>query len=293
MPVAIERWHGQFQLTRPARGATRRLYRLSFQNSISTHTPREGRDHAPHCGARIFNYFNSHAPRGARPVSQPLSVKSYSKFQLTRPARGATDILYSMARNPGTFQLTRPARGATNNSPKTIIWYRISTHTPREGRDVPPPSAVGECSHFNSHAPRGARPGKIFSGLKSIQISTHTPREGRDGFTMTIKNTYGDFNSHAPRGARRGLCPLAESDNYISTHTPREGRDVITLYHEFTIKSFQLTRPARGATPLITAITVPSAFQLTRPARGATDGNKITVRTYRISTHTPREGRDI
>ncbi len=102
-----------FQLTRPARGAT--LYkpaRISAIN-ISTHTPREGRD-VPLDVNRLYVkcYFNSHAPRGAR--------------------RGLTSRLSGIS----IFQLTRPARGATKNSKYCNKPLDISTHTPREGRDV-------------------------------------------------------------------------------------------------------------------------------------------------------------
>ncbi len=127
------RMQGIFQLTRPARGATSATsggYRIAL---ISTHTPREGRDaitievasdmyistHTPREGRDLYRVqvgafrdnFNSHAPRGAR--RQALRVSpSTQKFQLTRPARGAT--IKSIGNRGNLF---------------------ISTHTPREGRD--------------------------------------------------------------------------------------------------------------------------------------------------------------
>ncbi len=83
----------QFQLTRPARGATLFVADHGFADDISTHTPREGRDsflpviqptppnistHTPREGRDgcftfilfFFIYFNSHAPRGARPAEK-------------------------------------------------------------------------------------------------------------------------------------------------------------------------------------------------------------------------------
>ena len=96
--------------------------------------------HAP-CGARLHNVealflevnFNSHAPCGARRFA-PVNVCSMPVFQLTRPVWGATPVIVC-----------------------ALLDFRISTHTPRVGRDrrdgVFP---VGELN-FNSHAPCGAR----------------------------------------------------------------------------------------------------------------------------------------
>ena len=56
----------------------------------------------------------------------------------------------------------------------------------------------------------------------------------------------------------------------ISIHAPREGRDDMHAALDYAAEVFQSTRPARGATPPITPVTMSSIFQSTRPARGAT-----------------------
>ncbi len=84
------------------------------------------------------------------------------------------------------FQLTRPARGATSLTVILKTMARISTHTPREGRDriklntykssslfqltrpargatILPCHSVVLLTNFNSHAPRGARLRLYFS----------------------------------------------------------------------------------------------------------------------------------
>ena len=76
------------------------------------------------------------------------------------------------------FQLTRPVRGATGHSAADMPErYKISTHTPREGRDFPP----------------------VFVKIPAVAISTHTPREGRDidGLSNAVWDDT-NFNSHAP-----------------------------------------------------------------------------------------------
>ena len=57
------------------------------------------------------------------------------------------------------FQSTRPARGATDLGDGRCRWEIISIHAPREGRDIK--SEIDEWevrTYFNPRAPRGARP---------------------------------------------------------------------------------------------------------------------------------------
>ena len=154
--------------------------------------------------------FNSRAPRGARLVSNRAFLPT-ARFQLTRPARGAT----AQASTPSgfaAFQLTRPARGATGTFPKLRDAHPISTHAPRAGRDPRTHLLVSARSYFNSRAPRGARRGgqrrcgrsrrfqltRPARGATSRHkhcadfkhISTHAPRAGRDSLSCRkIKNT--------------------------------------------------------------------------------------------------------
>ena len=61
--------------------------------SISTHTPLAGRDFCGVVDNRAASDFYSHAPRGARPDCMLLTVFPI-KFLLTRPSRGATQLIY-------------------------------------------------------------------------------------------------------------------------------------------------------------------------------------------------------
>ena len=106
-----------FQLTRPVWGVTDLHTRHNRLVVISTHTPRVGRDDLPY-----------------RLLIQKLS------FQLTRPVWGVTRFHIFLPR------LLMPS----------AFFQKISTHTPRVGRDIPETNKVPFSDDFNSHAPCGA-----------------------------------------------------------------------------------------------------------------------------------------
>ena len=168
----------------------------------------------------------------------------------------------------------------------------ISTHTPLAGRDRCLTYCFPQITHFNSHAPRGARrkfscdrswrkkfqltrPSRgatftsFFSFFCSHVISTHTPLAGRDG---VLKQQYGTFE--------------------ISTHTPLAGRDnrdhIDLLQHQ----TFQLTRPSRGATPAKSQIGRLHKISTHTPLAGRDAGEMAKRKCDFISTHTPLAGRD-
>ena len=76
--------------------------------------------------------------------------------------------------------------------------------------------------------------------------------------------------AHTMREGCDSLANNAHRFGIISTHTPREGRDALVIFAPQSAHTFQLTRPARGATPR----------RRSAPLKNI------------ISTHTPREGRD-
>ena len=171
---------GAFQSTRPLRGATAAAWSDAHPDEISIHAPLAGRDvdafvmfskittyfnpRAP-CGARLHGaayiqqhgHFNPRAPCGARRRDR-LTVIFRTKFQSTRPLRGATlsffpcmafftvisihaplagrdDISRSTGWTAAGFQSTRPLRGATYVGPAAEAVCRISIHAPLAGRD--------------------------------------------------------------------------------------------------------------------------------------------------------------
>ena len=78
-----------FQSTRPARGATYLRYQFIQLYRVSIHAPRAGRDHLVKDN-HARNAVSIHAPRAGRDFIDGGGGCSYSQFQSTRPARGAT-----------------------------------------------------------------------------------------------------------------------------------------------------------------------------------------------------------
>ncbi len=145
--------------------------------SVSIHAPRAGRDSGSRIISPDVSRFNPRAPRGAR---------------LRRFARG----------NPlSKFQSTRPARGATWNGIQQRMDEGVSIHAPRAGRDryVPRWPNCGCC--FNPRAPRGARRFGFLGCIFSNEFQSTRPARGAtpDG---SLSTSVDGFQSTRPaRGA--------------------------------------------------------------------------------------------
>ena len=119
-----------------------------------------------------------------------------SKFQSTRPARGATQELCRI-RKEELFQSTRPARGATRLAVLDLPVHRISIHAPREGRD--------------GYGREVTTPG---------DISIHAPREGRDSKSKQISSHIFAKKSWIPdifaqNAAFQSALPLADRQKLL------------------------------------------------------------------------------
>ena len=192
---------------------------------ISTHAPRAGRDLGVSLNFLSFSDFNSRAPRGAR-LFASMGAALYADFN-SRATRGARLLQAVECRSGLQFQLTRPARGATDGRPLCGLAVVISTHAPRAGRDLCCRRCWTYQKNFNSRGPRGGRLLSAAGCRRCISfqltrpargataddrhvkdllgISTHAPRAGRDGTVTLTEQDLGDFNSRAPRGARLTL----------------------------------------------------------------------------------------
>ena len=147
-----------FQSTRPSRGATNKM-KVAVQNlTISIHAPLAGRDSRKRVWKASTANFNPRAPRGARRV-HGRTQGIYSRFQSTRPSRGATWLTREGIRcfsnfNPRAprgarpprpvllvhepiFQSTRPSWGATESSCPLLISSEFQSTRPSWGATVP------------------------------------------------------------------------------------------------------------------------------------------------------------
>ena len=169
-------------------------------------------------------YISTHAPLAGRDKGQANTMDALTKFQPTRPLRGAT-IEKADDMIQYEFQPTRPLRGATARFAEPRALCRISTHAPLAGRDGNAfvlPVTQGD---FNPRAPCGARPSVQLYLLSLARFQPTRPLRG------------------ATREAAEAVIAPA-----ISTHAPLAGRDWGEAYDVPYTKKFQPTRPLRGAT---------------------------------------------
>ena len=167
---------GQFQLTRPLRGATLQGRPAQIDRDISTHTPLAGRDLVACSMTGSIADFNSHAPCGARPVLRRRQ-QHIRHFNSHAPC-GARLLAVNADRRAVPFQLTRPLRGATRGLALIRMMEEISTHTPLAGRDKIGAGRVTNRGNFNSHAPCGARQIGISGDISVIRFQLTRPLRG-------------------------------------------------------------------------------------------------------------------
>ena len=152
------------------------------------------------------------------------------------------------------FQLTRPMRGATHMIFAIYTDIMISTHTPHAGRNIyNKPNVEIRFINFNSHAPCGAQHNSLTTLSGDLTISTHTPHAGRNIDLFANMDTVKIlFQLTRPmRGATKSFFYLAYRQSqfqltrpmrgatviqrrctitiFISTHTPHAGRN--QLFH--------------------------------------------------------------
>ncbi len=214
----------EFQLTRPARGATIAIRHLIEAPEFQLTRPARGATQRPATASDIIDNFNSHAPRGARLINSFFNSLRFLNFNSHAP-RGARLFFYSNIIRQRKFQLTRPARGATYFPYVKPMVPLISTHTPREGRDRSTKIYSSGRMHFNSHAPRGARPDIGADRYKKLIFQLTRPARGATIVKCFTLKCLTKFQLTRPARGATKCVPAHATKISISTHTPREGRD--------------------------------------------------------------------
>ena len=186
---------------RPMRGAT-------------TDPSKSGADH---------RHFNPRAPCGAR----PRTLRRWfwkSKFQSTRPMRGATGCRPTSGTSL-VFQSTRPMRGATRMMMAERGVFSFQSTRPMRGATL----HAATLAHFG-------------------RISIHAPLAGCDAVASSSFMYFARFQSTRPvRGATTQIHQNHRL-TMISIHAPRAGRDSSSPWNLGDGRTFQSTRPVRGAT---------------------------------------------
>ena len=296
------------------RGAT--FYGLPPYAAFGYSNPR-----AP-CGARrlrlrtptMILYFNPRAPCGARLLWIAMTVLK-SKFQSTRPMRGATIIVSSQTMDFDKFQSTRPMRGATfRGLANNLLCIVISIHAPHAGRDSPRVCKttlmlsfqstrpmrgattkiikllIGHIN-FNPRAPCGARPYVNDNAGLSSSISIHAPHAGRDCFCPFCQKYVQHFNPRAPCGARPALRLSAASSSYFNPRAPCGARPDLRCTEAEPDSQFQSTRPMRGATtPALSPSTSPTHFNPRAPCGARPPARRQSMRNRKFQSTRPMRG---
>ena len=237
-----------FLSTLPARGATRRIDKISGIKEFLSTLPARGA--TPVVSARELHDFliSIHAPREGSDTRNG-SPLLYRRYFYPRSPRGERRCVFLLGALICEISIHAPREGSDSGD-QAGDWATkwISIHAPREGSDprcrtVPPPdgnfyprSPRGErrcclggivprfC--ISIHAPREGSDGKA-SGVSVFHvISIHAPREGSDSRTPCGVRWTKDFYPRSPRGERPERAPESSArQNHISIHAPREGSD--------------------------------------------------------------------
>ena len=193
------------------------------------------------------------------------------------------------------FQSTRPVRGATNGAAAvTTADQQVSIHAPRTGRDNTRQAHIWWRSRFQSTRPaRGATTGQGRDDTTENRFQSTRPARGATSQSLHRRRRRTSFNPRAPHGARHRASDSPGEQRQVSIHAPRTGRDTPVRGRGAHRGLFQSTRPARGATSgrcqasraepgfnpraphgarrnSTQRRTYQTRFQSTRPARGAT-----------------------
>ena len=170
-------------------------------------------------------------------------------FQSTRPARGATALLYLLWKENLPYFNPRAPRGARRKvTVHFTVLSKISIHAPREGRDLVDLSVVLKDS-ISIHAPREGRDSQAqLNQLQQMAFQSTRPARGATGRCRSSCMRSRAFQSTRPaRGATAYLLPRPPLPQNFNPRAPRGARRkrISKIYAHL---KFQSTRPARGAT---------------------------------------------
>ena len=210
------------------------------------------------CGARpgseqapgFENCISIHAPRAGRDIPQTMAGMSPAIFQSTRPVRGATGER-SHEPGQGHISIHAPRAGRDHLEGNRPEGWTISIHAPRAGRDKLTGLVQGSNIIFQSTRPvRGATAVALLP-FEPLSISIHAPRAGRDAMFGNMQTESTLFQSTRPvRGATMVSSSASSSISHFNPRAPCGARR-IGFKSLLPRQIFQSTRPVRGATPAL------------------------------------------
>ena len=216
----------------------------------------------------------------------------FSLFQSPHPVRGATGSRSCWPPSQCHFNPRTPrgVRRDTGIGPHGDA--NFNPRTPRGVRRRPRVETAPQAEFQSTHPARGATWARLFQS-RSHNISIHAPREGCDEAQGVSANKSSYFNPRTPRGVRPALRACLSEPSVISIHAPREGCDQSRRADMPSVREFQSTHPARGATWSTWPPTWPLSNFNPRTPRGVRLAlHRGRPRHRPISIHAPREGCD-
>ena len=205
------------------------------------------------CGARphaefggdLANGFNPRAPCGARPARCGC-VACAGDVSIHAPHAGRDQQMCSRMWMQSRFQSTRPMRGATScNGFPLLRLYSFNPRAPcgaRQGLFA----ATERYASFNPRAPCGARPGSIRGFVVLDEFQSTRPMRGATSPYLQVGGVPMFQSTRPMRGATTAGILSVMYLTFQSTR-PMRGATTEGLSAAWRVL-FQSTRPMRGAT---------------------------------------------
>ena len=211
-----------------------------------------------------------------------------SKFQSTRPMRGATLKLLDEGKIFIHFNPRAPcgARLFSSCSPPFVNLFQSTR--PMRGATGYVEFINGLSENFNPRAPCGARHAKLLRELReSFLFQSTRPMRGATGSFQAQDRAWLGFQSTRPmRGATLLLLLVGALLLCISIHAPHAGRDWGLPNCTCYAWDFNPRAPCGARPHSFRALLAPALFQSTRPMRGAT--RKLTAGPGPLIDFNPR-----
>ena len=189
----------EFQSTLPAWGETAQTGAFTAQFCISIHSPRMGRDSPGH-PRRICGGISIHSPRMGRDLVYCKYTASMANFNPLSPH--GERLRARFGQGVGVyFNPLSPHGERLLNAVHQLSLSVISIHSPRMGRDAPPPPSRSSAT-ISIHSPRMGRDQSCRQSGYAEAISIHSPRMGRDRSCLPRCRGPSNFNPLSPHGER-------------------------------------------------------------------------------------------
>ena len=173
---------------------------LQPRDQISIHAPHTGRDVDPRRRWTALLYFNPRAPYGARLQPHRTEVR-LTDFNPRAPY-GARPTSTRVRSSSSRFQSTRPIRGATRRDGAAGARPNISIHAPHTGRDdIITDEETLELLFQSTRPIRGATPSRPARCTRTTYFNPRAPYGARR-LQRQRRPAPRYFNPRAPYGAR-------------------------------------------------------------------------------------------